>query len=86
MSNSFHYRGITSLPGDHARSRDDAIAGIDNDAIADSQAEGNDCKPTRPPEQGNRSELGAAIHHDKGHPILAFAEERAGRHNDYGIH
>ena len=75
------YVKFISLPGDHARTCDDAIAGIDNDAIADSQACGNRCKPTGSPEQGDRSELGTAIHHDKDRPILAFAEKRAGRHN-----
>ena len=62
------------LSSGDARSRDDPIAGMDDDAVADGEAGGNGCTPTRSLEQADGPQLGAAIYHDKGHPILAFAE------------
>jgi len=64
------YIKFISLSGDHARSRDDAIAGLDDDTVADSEARGNGGKPLRSPEQGDRPQLDTAGNHREDVPVI----------------
>ena len=69
-----------SLSSSHSYSVEDAIAGINDHAVADGEPRGNSGKTARSPQQGNRSPLGTASSHEEDAPVVTFPKKSAGRH------
>jgi len=75
------FDGQESLSRSDPRSRSDAIARIDDDALANGETRRDGGKPTGSPEQGNSPILGAAVDDNKHIPAVALPKKSARRHD-----
>src|SRR6516162_6752208 len=69
-----------SLSSGHSYSVEDAVAGINDHAVADGEPRGNRGKTARSPQQGHRPQFCAAGSHDEDVPVITLPKKSAGRH------